>query len=140
MDLDPFVRGMDPRIRIQIRIKISWLRSTGTYMLSSFAPSFLSSCHAVSIDFFCRCGEQPYYQRSHPGCGGLSQQVHSLAQGDQQTQVQAVVDTGTGPGWKKGPQEYRQWWTQVQPVMDTCVPLVDACTANGGHRYRQWWT
>jgi hypothetical protein len=102
MDLDPFVKGMDPRIRI--RTKISWLRNTGTwytgtiYMLSSFALSFLSSCHVVTNDFFCRCGEQPYYQRSHPGCGGLSQQVHSLAQGDQQTQVQAVVDTGTASG------------------------------------------
>jgi hypothetical protein len=100
-------------------------------MLSSFAPSFLSSCHSVSSEFFCRCGEQPYNQRSHPGCGGLSQQVHSLAQGDQQTQVQAVVDTGSGPvvdtGTVSGRHRYSQWWIQVQLVVDTG-------TASGGHR------
>jgi hypothetical protein len=31
-DPDPLVRGMDPRIRIQIRIhtKMSWIRNTGS--------------------------------------------------------------------------------------------------------------
>jgi hypothetical protein len=28
-DLDPLVRGMDPRIRIRIHTKMSWVRNTG---------------------------------------------------------------------------------------------------------------
>ncbi len=28
-DLDPLVRGMDPRIRIRIHTKMSWIRNTG---------------------------------------------------------------------------------------------------------------
>jgi hypothetical protein len=28
-DPDPLVRGMDPRIRIRIHVKMSWIRNTG---------------------------------------------------------------------------------------------------------------
>jgi hypothetical protein len=37
---DPFVRGMDPRIQIRIRIhiKISWIRNTGFYMPGTGIP------------------------------------------------------------------------------------------------------
>jgi hypothetical protein len=30
-DPDPLVRGMDPRIRIRIHPKMSWIRNTGSY-------------------------------------------------------------------------------------------------------------
>jgi hypothetical protein len=35
-DLDPLVRGMDPRIQSRIRIhtKMSWIRNTGIYILN----------------------------------------------------------------------------------------------------------
>jgi hypothetical protein len=31
-DPDPLVRGRDPRIRIQIHTKMSWIRNTGSYL------------------------------------------------------------------------------------------------------------
>ncbi len=33
-DPDPLVRGMDPRIRIRIHTKMSWIRNTGHMYLS----------------------------------------------------------------------------------------------------------
>jgi hypothetical protein len=36
---DPLVRGMDPRIRIQIRTKISWIRNTDRKKNKKIKPS-----------------------------------------------------------------------------------------------------
>jgi hypothetical protein len=33
MDPDPLVRGMDPRIRIRIHTKISWIRNTDFFLV-----------------------------------------------------------------------------------------------------------
>jgi hypothetical protein len=47
-DPDPLVRGMDPRIRIWIHIKMSWIRNTDTYSWCKFDCEKKVS---LSIDF-----------------------------------------------------------------------------------------
>ncbi len=50
-DPDPLVRGMDPRIRIRIHPKITWIRHTKhNPLLIDDRDNALKSCQMCSID------------------------------------------------------------------------------------------
>jgi hypothetical protein len=61
-DPDPLVRGMDPRIRIRIHPKMSWIRNTvdkvyflffsSFFLLSGSDPGFRNNPRAGSVKFF----------------------------------------------------------------------------------------
>jgi hypothetical protein len=42
-DPDPLVRGMDPRIRIRIHPKMSWIRNTAFNLIFLIAPILIGS-------------------------------------------------------------------------------------------------
>ncbi len=46
-DSDPLVRGMDPRNRIRIQPKMSWIRNTAHNRRSSFAVNWVSQAFIV---------------------------------------------------------------------------------------------
>jgi hypothetical protein len=49
-DPDPLVRSMDPRIRIRIHPKMSWIRNTAAYILNVISWQILTTI--MCSDFF----------------------------------------------------------------------------------------
>ncbi len=52
-DPDPLVRGMDPRIRIRIHRKMSWIRNTGKNNANFFVCTL---SHCMEQNLFCEIG------------------------------------------------------------------------------------